>query len=232
MTQIRYILILLIFFFTENVSAKENIEIERFMVLVGDSINQLNEEQVELLDFAIDLLIKNDSVVVLPQELNLLIGDTAKVNYCAYPDWNEAFFEQKKNKTHLTVPIYAETSVGIIHSQMNIERKKTDKFKCVIETSLSIDSIKQEITSGYSGVFLLSEVNGVFVKGEIYRNGSVLGTINGEKSNIATELKTKNHIYPRFENLYYNSEHYKNKIAQDTYRTFRELQEKRNNSKK
>ena len=66
----------------------------------GDSLAVLNEEQNKLLDSAIGLLIENDSIVLLPQEISQMIGDTAKVCYLSYPDWQSAYFQKsKKNKS-------------------------------------------------------------------------------------------------------------------------------------
>lgn len=165
-----------------NVSANESEKNNITPVLVNDSINKLSEEQIETLDFTIYLLIENDSIVILPQEVNLLIGDTTKVNYSAYPDWTGAFYEQKNKNLHLTVPIYAETPAGIIYSLMNVERKKADKFKCVIKTPISLE--KQDDTSdthSFSGSLLISDIKGTFIKGKIYRKGVVVGEIDGEK---------------------------------------------------
>lgn len=177
-----YLLLLMLIMFSINASGKDKAKIEMIPIIVGDSINQLNEEQIETLDFAIYLLIENDSVVILPQEVNLLIGDTAKVNYSAYPDWTGAFFEQKNKNLHLIVPVYAETLAGIIYSQMNVERKRADKFKCVIETPISVET-QEDIsdTGSFSGSHLFSDIKGTFIKGKIYRNGVVVGEIDGEK---------------------------------------------------
>jgi hypothetical protein len=52
-----------------GLSASENLQIVN--LFEGDSLAQLSKEQIETLDFAINLLEENDTVVVLPQEIKL-----------------------------------------------------------------------------------------------------------------------------------------------------------------
>ena len=156
----------------------------------GDSFAVLNEDQMEILDFAMNLLIENDSVVILPQEINLLIGDTAKVSYSSYPDWQSAYFYLNSNKNQLVVPTYAKTKFGVIKSQIVVVRKKQDKYKCIVETKVSTDADK----IAFTGAYMESNVQGVFLKGKIYNKSSIVGEIEGEEQNkVAIYCKSKYH---------------------------------------
>ena len=141
----------------------------------GDSFAVLSEEQTKILDYAVKLICENDTIVVLPQELNLLIGDTTSVSYLSYPDWSSAYFINEKNTTHLIVPSYAETSVGIVRSKMMVGYKK-DKFNYVIETKVR----ENKDTSKFSGVYMESNIEGNFLNGKIYKNGVVVTKIKDE----------------------------------------------------
>ena len=131
----------------------------------GDSLAVLNEEQNILLDSAIGLLIENDSIVVLPQEISQMIGDTAKVCYLSYPDWQSAYFKKNnKNKNYLYVPTYAETPFGIIGSEIFIELQEKDSINCFVETILPIDNDK-----GMNTMYIASNIQGDFLRCKAYK---------------------------------------------------------------
>ena len=131
----------------------------------GDSLAVLNEEQNKLLDSAIGLLIENDSIVLLPQEISQMIGDTAKVCYLSYPDWQSAYFQKsKKNKNYLYVPTYAETPFGIIGSEIFIEIEEKDSINCFVETILPIDNDK-----GMNTMYIASNIQGDFLRCKAYK---------------------------------------------------------------
>ena len=60
----------------------------------GDSLTQLNKKQCEILSFSLELLTENDSSVVLPQELSIMLGDSAVIK--SYQNWKEAYFSKDK----------------------------------------------------------------------------------------------------------------------------------------
>ena len=151
----------------------------------GDSLAQLNENQCKILSFTLELLAENDSVVVLPQELNMLIGDTTKINYLSYPDWQSAYFQNDNKKKRLVVPAYAETPLGIVKSQIVVEQKKSDKYKCLIESQISTSVDKTPFTGSY----IESNIQGEFLKGKLYNKGVVVGEIEGEKYNTMVTIK-------------------------------------------
>lgn len=135
----------------------------------GDSLVVLNEEQNILLDSAIGLLIENDSIVVLPQEISQMIGDTAKVCYLSYPDWQSAYFQKsKKNKSYLYVPTYAETPFGVIGSEIFIELEEKDSINCYVETILPIDNDK-----GMNTMYIASNIQGDFLRCKAYKKRDI-----------------------------------------------------------
>ena len=151
----------------------------------GDSLAILNEEQIKTLDFVVTLICENDSIVILPQEINLLIGDTTKINYLSYPDWQLAYFQNDNKKKRLVVPAYAETPLGIVKSQIIVEQKKSDKYKCFIETQIST-SVDE---SSFTGSYIESNIQGEFLKGKLYRKGVNVGEIEVEKYNAMVTVK-------------------------------------------
>ncbi len=160
-----------------GLSASENLQIVN--LFEGDSLAQLSKEQIETLDFAINLLEENDSVVILPQEVNLLIGDTTKVLYISYPDWHSAYFMKDGKNKKIVVPTYAKTPLGIISSQVIIKNKKQDKYECIVITKISTCANMLAFT----GTYMESNIQGVFLKGKMFNNGSIVGEIEGEKQN-------------------------------------------------
>ena len=164
----------------------------------GDTLAVLNEEQMEILDFVMNLLIENDSVVILPQEINLLVGDTIKDHYLAYPDWKSAYYQKDSKNNQLIVPTYAKTPLGIVKSQIVVEQKKSDKYKCLIETQIST-SIDE---ASFTGSYMESNIQGTFLRGKLYNKGVVVGEIEGEKQNkVAIYCKGKYHKKPTTQNI-------------------------------
>lgn len=172
-----------------GISASENIQVVN--LFEGDSLAQLNESQTGLLDFAVNLLIENDSVVILPQEVNLLIGDTAKVSYSSYPDWQSAYLQKDDKKNLLVVPTYAETPCGVVRSQMVIDRKKLNKYECIVQTIVSTNGVE----SPFTGIYIESDIQGIFLLGKVYSNGVVVSELKNNYNKAKIKAKR-----PRFNN--------------------------------
>ena len=115
----------------------------------------------------------------------MLIGDTTKINYLSYPDWQSAYFQNDNKKKRLVVPAYAETPLGIVKSQIVVEQKKSDKYKCLIESQISTSVDKTPFTGSY----IESNIQGEFLKGKLYNKGVVVGEIEGEKYNTMVTIK-------------------------------------------
>jgi hypothetical protein len=122
-----------------GLSASENLQIVN--LFEGDSLAQLSKEQIETLDFAINLLEENDSAIVLPKELGIMLGVGDSINIKSYPDWISAYFYKEKKKMNLIVPTYAETPSGLIRSNMIIKCKKSDEYECMVKTRVSTNGV-------------------------------------------------------------------------------------------
>lgn len=94
----------------------------------GDSLAQLNENQCKILSFTLELLAENDSVVVLPQELNMLIGDTTSVNYIAFPNWDKSFFVKYDNEHKIVIPMYVESHLSNVLPELHISYYNNGEF--------------------------------------------------------------------------------------------------------
>ena len=130
----------------------------------GDSFAVLSEEQNKILDSVIGLIIANDSIVFLPQEISEMIGDTAKVCYTSYPDWQSAYFKKHREKDNcLFVPAYAETPYGIISSELYIEPKNENEIDCTVETFLPIED-----KGGMNMMYIASNIQGEFLRCKAY----------------------------------------------------------------
>ncbi|MBE6311281.1 MAG: hypothetical protein E7080_09555 [Bacteroidales bacterium] len=156
----------------------------------GDSLAQLNENQCKILSLTLELLAENDSAVILPQELSIMLGDSAIIK--SYPNWIEAYFSQEKKKANLIVPTYAETPSGLVRSRMIVECKKDDEYECVIETKVweSVDK------SAFSGVYMESSIEGCFLKGKVYKNGMIVSNIENKVKGKVYNKKINGKSYP------------------------------------
>lgn len=135
----------------------------------GNKLVTLNEVQGKLLDSVITLLIENDSIVIIPHELNYMMGDTTQVSYIAYPDWSTAYFKKKGKKDYyLYVPTYAETPQGIISSEIFVEFEKEDRINCFVETILPIDNEMEMNT-----MYIASSIQGEFLRSKAYKKRDI-----------------------------------------------------------
>ena len=149
----------------------------------GDSLAQLNEDQCEVLDYALYLLEENDSVVLLPKEFNLMMGDTTDVKYVGHVDFKSAYFRnygKSKENTFIRIPVYTETSYGVINSSfyVNKEDGKCTHYVC---TQMPKNTIYKETS-------LFSNVNGDFMFGKFLKNGKYV-KILGDKGYEELEKK-------------------------------------------
>ncbi len=171
----------------------------------GDSLAQLNEVQGKLLDSVITLVVENDSVVFIPQELNQMMGDTAKVSYISYPDWSVAYFKKKSKKDYyLYVPTYAETPQGIICSEIFIEFEKDNSINCFVETILPIDN-EMEMNMMY----IASSLQGEFLRSKAYKERDIRAHKLGiNQSYFKNERKAQLGYYERYKgpNIYKSQE--------------------------
>ena len=153
----------------------------------GDSLIQLNEDQCEVLDYALYLLEENDSVVVLPKEFNLMMGDTIDVKYVGHIDFKSAYFI---NSSWIQIPINTKTTCGVINSDL-IVYKGTSEYKHYVCTPMPINS-------NHKGTNLFSYIDGEFIVGRVYQNGKYENKILNKKVKKSREAYyeyKKKHAY-------------------------------------
>ena len=141
--------------------------------------------QNELIEFTKKMIESNNQEIVLPLEVNSLVGDSATVAYSANPDWPNIKFSSKKGQELMILPLEVKTSVGTINSQLEVKRLNTRKFHCLVRTFVPIQRSQHNNTK-FSGMVLESGVNGTFLKGDIFSNGFKTGDIEGENQNKVT----------------------------------------------
>ena len=188
-----------------GLSASENLQIVN--LFEGDSLAQLSKEQIETLDFAINLLEENDTVVVLPQEINMLMGDTTSICYLGTPSWNLAYFITSTEKITLRIPIYTKTPVYLIESFLYVYRNKNNNIDSYVCTYMPDNSL-------YKGSTMFSSIQGDFLLGKLYKDNEFICRIEG---NTQVEDRTKG-PKPR-----YNSEFKKKKYKDPLENTIYEI---------
>ena len=166
----------------------------------GDSLAQLNEDQCEVLDYALYLLEENDSVVLLPMEFNTMMGDTTDVKYVGHVDFKSAYFRnygKSKENTFIRIPVYTETSYGVINSSfyVNKEDGKCTHYVC---TQMPKNTIYKETS-------LFSNVDGEFKFVKVFKNGK-------KTSKKHQEERSKQKYHER------NKNSNKNKLEYQKYR--------------
>ena len=165
----------------EYISKKDKSRVEITNLYDGDSLALLNESQYEMLDYALNLLVANDSVVELPLVFNTMMQDARKEKYVGYTDFKSAYFI---NDINLRIPVYTETTHGVINSFF-IVNKKDGKYTHQVYTQMPINTI-------YKGTSLMSHVDGEFLWGNVYRNGKYEGK-KTYKKNKNKDRKQKYH---------------------------------------
>lgn len=164
------------------------------MSVVGILCIQASETEIsentqnELVEFTKKMIESNNHKIILPLEVNSLIGDSATVAYSANPDWSNINFTTQKSNELMILPLEVKTSTGIINSQLEVKRLNTKKFHCLVRTFVPTQGRLQDNTK-FSGMVLESGVNGTFLKGNIYTNGFKTGNIEGENQNKVTIWK-------------------------------------------
>ena len=146
-----------------------------------NSGKKLDKKKTAIFDYTKNLLASSNDVIKLPQEINMLIGDTANMeSYKAVPQWDEAYFEDGKYK--LVVPLVAESPIGKVHSSLSVSMSGTGCYRLVVtklpETAGASDSDK------FSGITVNSNVFGIFLRAFVYKNGEITEQFEGNVGNM------------------------------------------------
>ncbi|MBE6310296.1 MAG: hypothetical protein E7080_04505 [Bacteroidales bacterium] len=157
----------------------------------GDSLAVLNEEQIKILDYAENLVSKNNSIIVLPQELNLLIGDTTSVNYFAFPNWDKSFFVKYDNEHKIVIPMYVESHLSNVLPELHISYYNNGEFSENVYSFI----IEKGEAAECKGTYLCSYIQGELIYGKIYKEGKFVCNIKGHKLYEKSERRREQREY-------------------------------------
>ena len=138
--------------------------------------DKLTGPQKGTLAYAKYILKKYDNKIVLPLELNALLGDTVtKERYKATPIWEEAYFEDiKEFKATLIIPLTAKTTKGDVNAVLNIMRDDNAQYLRIVNMALNYQEEKDT-----TNIYISSNLDGVFLHTSVYVNGKETGQLEG-----------------------------------------------------
>lgn len=157
-----------------------------FSIMAQDviSINaeHLNNEQKNTLQYAKKILKAQDNKVMLPLEINALLGDTiAPEPYIATPVWNDAcFVSDTAFEASLIVPLKANTKNGELFSELKILGADKYTFCRVITTQISC---QPNDTVTFS-IDINSNINGIMLMVSVYENDVLKEQSTGISSSL------------------------------------------------
>ena len=173
----------------------------------------LSSEQENTLRYAKKILKAQDNKVMLPLEINALLGDTiAPEPYRATPVWNDAYFVSDTTfEASLIIPLKVATNNGELFSELKILGVDKYTFCRVVTTPISFlenDSLSYRINinSNLVGILLVASVyeNDVF-KGQVMGVSDSYGVVDGTfQSNYNFDTE----IYRRYHTNYKHVQHY------------------------
>lgn len=140
----------------------------------------LRSEQKNTLQYAKKILKAQYNKVMLPLEINTLLGDTiTREPYVASPMWNDAcFVSDTVFEASLIVPLKANTKNGELISELKIFRADKYTFCRVVSTQISYmpndtTTLSIDINSNLDGIMLMTSV---------YENDVLQGQVTGVSS--------------------------------------------------
>ena len=181
--------------------------------VISINAEHLNNEQKSTLQYAKKTLKAQDNKVMLPLEINALLGDTiAPEPYRATPVWNDAYFVSDTTfEASLIIPLKVATNNGELFSELKILGVDKYTFCRVVTTPISFlenDSLSYRINinSNLIGILLVASVyeNDVF-KGQVMGVSDSYGVVDGTyQSNYNFDTE----IYRRYHTNYKHVQHY------------------------
>ena len=157
-----------------------------FSVMAQDviSINaeHLNNEQKNTLQYAKKILKAQDNKVMLPLEINALLGDTiAPEPYIVTPVWNDAcFVSDTAFEASLIVPLKAVTKNGELFSELKILSADKYTFCRVVTTPISY----QPSDTVTFSIDVDSNINGIMLMSSVYENDVLKEQSTGISSSL------------------------------------------------
>lgn len=132
-------------------------------VVYANEIKKLNDNQHCLLDHAKNTYYTGDNKILLPIELNMLLGDSAAVqNIETHPQWDDAYFVKDIEDDVLIVPMKSNLNNVELFSDL-IVMKKDSLYPKIVSTYLEY---KNDKTTEY--LHIESTIKGGFYRAMIY----------------------------------------------------------------
>lgn len=182
-TPVKIIFLLVSLLCVMNINAKD--------ITYVKECEKMDKEQEAVYEYAKKLLQDNGGVVLLPNEIFSIIGDTAQYeNPEAKVLWDKAYFKRGPNwKCTLIIPLRARTPIGVMNSFLYVRSNNRNVYhRSVVTTLPSKDYLasKSKIDpddSKYSGYAIHSNIEGVFLRAFYYVNGKCKTQIEGVMGN-------------------------------------------------
>lgn len=146
--------------------------------IVSINSNDLTGSQKRALIYTKELLNLKDNVILLPLEINALIGDTiTKEQYQATPHFEEAYFEEDKNfSVSLIVPLTVKCNMGVIKSFLYVNSNGHSEFYRILKTVLPIHINN---TKNETYFLITSNIDGIMLRTILYDNNKIVEQIDG-----------------------------------------------------
>lgn len=179
--------------------------------IVSINSNNLTGSQKRTLIYTKDILKLKDNEILLPLEVNALIGDTiTNEQYKATPNLKEAYFEENKDfSVSLIVPLTVECNMGVIKSYLYVNSNGHSEFYRILKTVLPIhnNNIKNE-----TYFLITSNLDGIMLRTILYDNNKIIEQMDGAvglsgviDSNKGRNIRNReNFLKERFTNINFN----------------------------
>ena len=152
-------------------------------VIYANEVKTLNENQQSLIEHTKNTFESNGNNILLPAELNVLLGDSVtSKNILAQPIWENAYFVKDEKAKVLVVPMKANHNDVELCSDL-IVAKKDKVYSNMVSTYLEC---KNEATTEY--IQIESSTKGEFYNAKIFdENNNVVATYGIEDIIVTDE---------------------------------------------
>ena len=160
-------------------------------MIYANEVKKLNENQQSLIEHTKNTFESNGNNILLPAELNVLLGDSVtSKNILAQPIWENAYFVKDKKAKVLVVPMKAIHNDVELCSDL-IVAKKDKVYSNMVSTYLEC---KNEATTEY--IQIESSTKGELYNAKIFdKNNNVIATYDGIKYLTVPKKNRKENSY-------------------------------------
>ena len=157
-------------------------------VVYANEINKLNDNQLSLLEHTKNTYHTSDNKILLPTELNLLLGDSAIAeNIETHPQWDNVYFVKDREDDVLIVPLKSNHNEVELFSDL-IVMKEDSIYPKMVSTYLEC---KAEKTTEY--IQIESSIKGEFYNAKILdENNKVVATYGINYAIVPEENRKEN----------------------------------------